>query len=148
MFKHILLPTDGSELSKKAIEQGVRLAQSVGAKVTGIYVMEPYHFFSYKPDQLEDDEEDYTRHMQKHAGEYLSVILEAAHAAGVPCEVTAASNDHPYEEIIKTAEVRGCDLIMLASHGRKGMQAMLLGGETNKVLTHTKIPVLVYRDRD
>lgn len=145
MFKHILLPTDGSTLSEVAIHKAVEFAKSIGAKVTGFHAMPQFHVFTYRTEMLEDTREEFARDSRAHAEKYLAVIQKAAKDAGVACEVAYAAGDHPYEAIINAAQDRGCDLIMMASHGRKGVQGMLLGSETQKVLTHSQIPVLVYR---
>jgi len=147
MFKHVLLPTDGSKLSDGAIRMGVQLAKTFGAKVTGIYVMPEFHIFTYKTEMLEDTKKEFAKDSKAHAAQYLSVIETAAKAAEVTCEITSTTHDHPYEAIINAAKRRGCDLIVMASHGRKGAQAVLLGSETQKVLTHSHIPVLVCRER-
>jgi len=139
MFKHLLLPTDGSPLSDLAAARGIALARSVGARVTGVHVMPQFHMLSYRA----DTQQEFTNDAGRHADQFLSKLASAASEAGVPCDTTAVIDDHPYQAIIATAEKRGCDLIVMASHGRKGIQALLLGSETNKVLTHTKIPVLV-----
>ena len=145
MFKHILLPTDGSKLSEEANRMGVQLAKTVNAKVTGFHVMPEFHVFTYKTEMLEDTKKEFAKDSKTHAAQYLSVIETAAKAAGVTCDVASATHDHPYEAIIKVAKQRGCDLIVMASHGRKGIQGVLLGSETQKVLTHSHIPVLVCR---
>jgi nucleotide-binding universal stress UspA family protein len=145
MFKHILLPTDGSKLSEVAIHKAVDFAKSVGAKVTGFHAMPEFHVFTYRTEMLEDTRGEFARDSRGHAEKYLAVIQEAAKAAGVHCEAISVTSDQPHEAIIQIAKKRGCDLIMMAFHGRKGVQGMLLGSETNKVLTHSRIPVLVYR---
>jgi len=145
MFKHILVPTDGSKLSEATIHKAVEFAKSIGAKVTGFHVMPQFHVFTYRTEMLEDTREEFARDSQTHAEKYLAVIQEAAKAAGVRCETASITSDQPHEAIIQAAKKRGCDLIMMASHGRKGLQGMLLGSETQKVLTHSRIPVLVYR---
>ena len=145
MFTHVLLPTDGSGLSDEAIRLGVKLAKSVNAKVTGIHVMPKFHVFTYKTEMLEDTEKEFALDSKAHAAKYLGAVEAAARAAGVTCDVVSATQDHPYEAIIKAAKQHGCDLIVMASHGRKGMQGVLLGSETLKVLTHSDIPVLVCR---
>lgn len=145
MFKHVFLPTDGSTLSEEAIRMGVQLAKTVNAKVTGFYVMPEFHVFTYKTEMLEDTKREFAKDSKAHAAQYLSVVETAAKAAGVTCDVTSATHDHPYEAIIRVAKQRGCDLIVMASHGRKGVHAILLGSETQKVLTHSHIPVLVCR---
>ena len=139
-----MLPTDGSQLSKAAIQKGVVFAKSINAKVTGFYVMPEFHVVTHKTEMMGDTEE-FARDCRAAADGFLSVIEEAAKAAGVACDTALAISDHPYEAIIKSAEEKGCDLIMMASHGRKGLQGLTLGSETQKVLTHCKIPVLVYR---
>jgi nucleotide-binding universal stress UspA family protein len=144
MFKHLLLPTDGSPLSDFAIRKALQLAHSVGAKVTGVTVMPGYHVMSYAAESLQDTREQFEVDTRRHADKYLSKLNEAATLADVLCDTVAIRGDHPYEQIIATAEQRQCDLIVMASHGRKGIKALLLGGETLKVLTHTKTPVLVF----
>ncbi len=145
MFKHILLPTDGSELSAAAIQQGVRFAKSIGARVTGLSVMPLQHPFSYETAIPVDALEQAAKRCKELAETYLAAIEKAAREAGVACEVVYEKNDYPYEAIIRVAKQKGCDLIMMASHGRRGVGALLIGSETQKVLTHSKIPVLVYR---
>jgi nucleotide-binding universal stress UspA family protein len=146
MFKHVLLPTDGSKLSEDAIRIGVQLAKTVNAKVTGIYVMPEFHVFTYKTEMVEDTKEEFAKDSKAHAAQYLNVIETAAKAAGVTCDIASTTHDHPYRAIIEAAKRRGCDLIVMASHGRKGVQGVLLGSETQKVLTHSDIPVLVCRE--
>ena len=145
MFKHILIPTDGSELSNVAITNGVRFAKEIGARVTGLTVTAPYHYVAVESMQVSDTAEQYAIDMKALAKRHLDVIGQAAAQAGVPCELMHRSSDHPYEEIVTAAQEHGCDVIFQASHGRRGMRALIMGSETNKVLTHTKIPVLVYR---
>ena len=145
MFTHILLPTDGSPLSEAAVRQGVRFAKGINAKVTGFYVIPEFHVFTYRTDMLEDTQEQFAKDCRTHARQYLGVIENAAKEAGVTCDTAFVTGDHPYEAIIKAADKKGCDLIMMASHGRRGGQGILIGSETQKVLTHSKIPVLVYR---
>jgi nucleotide-binding universal stress UspA family protein len=145
MFKHLLLPTDGSQLSEAAIEKGIQFAKSVGARVTGFYAIPEFHVFTYRTEMLEDTREQFARNSKAEAQAYLAFIDNAAKQAGVTCDTASAASDQPYQSIIKIAEERGCDLIMMASHGRKGVQGLLIGSETQKVLTHSRIPVLVYR---
>ena len=145
MFKHILIPTDGSELSKMAVRQAVEFAKEINAKVTGLTVTVPYHYFAVDAVQLSDTPEQYAIDVKTMADKNLNFIKEEASKAGVSCELIQRSNEHPYEEIVKTAQDFMCDVIFLASHGRRGMSGILLGSETQKVLTHSKIPVLVYR---
>jgi len=145
MFNHILLPTDGSKGSEKAIRKTLALAKTTGAKVTGFHVVPKFHVFTYRTEMLEDTREEYARDSRAHAERYLAVIEKAAKQAGVSCETAYATSDHPHEAIIQTAKRKRCDLIAMASHGRRGVRGLLLGSETLKVLTHSKIPVLVYR---
>lgn len=145
MFKHILIPTDGSELSVVAVTQGIKLAKEINARVTGLTVTMPFHFFAVDGMQISDTAEQYAQDSKAMALRNLQVIREAASAAGVECELVHRVSEHPYEEIVKTAQEQGCDVIFQASHGRRGMRALVMGSETHKVLTHTKIPVLVFR---
>jgi nucleotide-binding universal stress UspA family protein len=148
MFKHLLIPTDGSELSEAAIKAGVQFAKSINARVTGFYAMPKFQMLVYGPDGVVDtrpDFEDFVKDCKAHADRFLAVIMQAAKAADVPCETVSQTSDQPYEAIIATAKEKGCDLILMASNGRRGVQAFLLGSETQKVLTHSKIPVLVFR---
>jgi nucleotide-binding universal stress UspA family protein len=145
MFKHLLIPTDGSELSEAAIQAGIQFAKSVNAKVTGFHAMPKFHVLAYGPEMVTDTRQEFARDCKAHADRFLAVIVQAAKAADVPCEIVLQTSDQPYEAIIATAKEKGCDLIMMASHGRHGVQAFLLGSETQKVLTHSKIPVLVFR---
>jgi nucleotide-binding universal stress UspA family protein len=145
MFKHILLPTDGSELSAAAIKQGIRFAKSIGAKVTGLCVMPLQHPFFYETEIPMDALEQVAKRCKELADTYLAAAEKEASEAGVACDLVYEKNDYPYEAIIRVAEQKGCDLIMMASHGRRGVGALLIGSETQRVLTHSKIPVLVYR---
>lgn len=146
MFKHILIPTDGSDLSQKAIRVGIELAKFHGAKVTGVHAIPDYHLMiAYEGAFDPVTEERIEKEARARAESYLDFIKKCASEAGVPCDCVCETNDHPYEAILKTAEARGCDLILLHSHGRKGLAAVLLGSETRKVLTYAKIPVMVVR---
>ena len=143
MYTHILIPTDGSDLSSKAIRHGIALAKAVNAKVTAVTVSMPFHVFSVEPATVTDTPETYQKRMAMVAAKYLGEVVAAA--AGVSCETVHVEHEHPYQAIINTANQRGCDLIVMASHGRRGVSAIVLGSETVKVLTHSTIPVLVYR---
>jgi nucleotide-binding universal stress UspA family protein len=145
MFKHILLATDGSELSEIAIHKGIHLAKTINAKVTGIYVSPEARYFSYETEIPTHVKEESARRYKEYAQKYLDVIAKAAEAAGVLCDTIGEIGDHPHEAIIATAQTRGCDLIVMASHGRRGVKGLLLGSETQKVLTHSTTPVLVIR---
>ena len=145
MYKHILIPTDGSVLSAKAIEQAIGLAKSIGAQVTGLTVSSPFNTFALDPLMLSDTPEGYKKDCEDRAEKFLGAITGAAKAAGVQARAAHVVADHPYEAIIDTARSNGCDLIVMASHGRKGASALVLGSETHKLLTHCNIPVLVCR---
>jgi len=146
VYQHILIPTDGSELAKHAVTNGLSLAKSLGAKVTAIVVEEPFDWLGVSetkaPRALEEFDK-YTEQVKKHAASVLDRVANEAKQAGVPCDTVQVENAQPYQAIIATAGDRGCDLIVMASHGRSGLSAMVLGSVTNKVLTHTKTPVLV-----
>ena len=145
MHKHILMPTDGSELSQKAIDYGLALAKSVGAKVTFITVSAPFQAWAIEPPLTLEFIEEYEKQMRRQSEKYLESAKQLALAAGVACDVLQVEHDHPYRAIIDTATRKSCDLILMASHGRRGISAIVLGSETVKVLTHSTIPVLVFR---
>lgn len=145
MYKHILIPTDGSELSTTAIAQGIALARSLGARVSGLTVFPPFRAIAVEPLMVIDTPARYAKDCETIGEKRLRVVQDAATAAGVPCDVARVTHDHPYQAIIDTAGAKGCDLVVMASHGRKGVTAIVLGSETMKVLTHSKIPVLVCR---
>jgi nucleotide-binding universal stress UspA family protein len=145
MFKHLLLPTDGSPLSETAVFRGIDLARETGARITGLHVSPQFHLLTYRIGALEDNRESFDRDAKAQAERYLEVITKAAREAHVTCEVIREVNDHPYQAICDVARQRGCDLIMMASHGRRGVAGLLMGSETQKVLAHTTVPVLVWR---
>ena len=147
MFKHILVPTDGSKLSVKAAKQAVKLAKTLGAKVTGFYAA-PDHSSTYYGDGYilrAPSAKDQADLSQNQARKCLSTIEVEAEVEKVACEVFHVISDSPYEAIIDAAKKKKCDLIFMASHGRRGLSGLVLGSETQKVLVHSKIPVLVYR---
>ena len=148
MYRHILIPTDGSVLAEKAVSHGLSLAKSVAAKVTAVVVEEPFNVYNVPESRMRQMPEafaQYNEEIKKHAAKVMNHVAEAAKASGVSCDTVQIEHYHPYEAIITTAKDRGCDLIVMASHGRSGISAILLGSVTNKVLTHTDIPVLVCR---
>ena|SRR5664279_72284 len=145
MFKHILIPTDGSELSNSAIASGVKFAKEINAKVTGLTVTTPFHVMAVEVLQIADTQEQYDLDVKALAMHNLNVLKDAADKADVACELVHCSSEHPYEEIVRVAQERGGDVIFQASHGRRGIRALILGSETHKVLTHSKIPVMVFR---
>jgi nucleotide-binding universal stress UspA family protein len=136
MYRHILIPTDGSELAEHAVTNGLSLAKSVGAKVSVIVVEEPFDWLSVSETKAQQA-------LDELAASVLNRVANAAKQAGVSCDTIQVENEQPYKAIIATAADRGCDLIVMASHGRSGLSAIVLGSVTNKVLTHTKTPVLV-----
>ena len=145
MYRHILIPTDGSELSQKAIDYGIALAKSVNAKVTVMTVSPPFYVLAIEPGMVTDAPEQYQKRMAAAAAKYFNMAMETAAAAGVTCDTLHVEHDQPYIAIIKTAAEKSCDLIVMASHGRRGISAIVLGSEAVKVLTHSTVPVLVFR---
>ena len=145
MYKHILIPTDGSALADKAVEQGITLAKKIGARITVLTVSVPFHILSTDVQMIEDTAPQYKRRMDAHAAKILKGAADVASAAGVACTTSHVEHEHPYRAIIETVNAKGCDLIAMASHGRRGVSAIVLGSETVKVLTHGNVPVLVYR---
>jgi len=151
MYKNILLPVDGSEHSERAVRECIALVKSTGAKakVTAIHVISHFHLH-YQPwatpksvhKKIEKEHEEEARQF---AQEMVAKLAKRVKSEGVDCEGLVVVGDHAYEEIISSAEKRKCDLIVMASHGHKGLNSLLLGSETAKVLTHSKIPVLVVR---
>lgn len=144
MYKHILLPTDGSELSKAAIKHGIALAKAIGAKVTALVVSTPLNSLVVDPSIVSGALDQYKALVAEQTAKYLDNICNNAHAAGVDCTTLCIEHDKPYEAIVDTARKLHCDLVVMASHGLRGVSAML-GSETLKVLTHTSVPILVYR---
>jgi nucleotide-binding universal stress UspA family protein len=145
MYTNILIPTDGSELSVKAVLHGSALAKRVGSRIIVLTVLQPFHTFTADAEMIEDTRTEYKARTQEYAEKTLGAVAHAAQTAGVACEMVQVEQEHPYQAIIDTAESKGCDLIVMASHGRHGFAAIVIGSETIKVLTHCKIPVLVHR---
>lgn len=147
MFKHILVPTDGSQLSQDAAKQAITFAREINAKITAFFAKPEYPVTYFGEGALVDPTtpEKFSEISDKQASEVLGSIRQLCTEAGVVCDTLTATSDVPYEAIIEAATKSDCDLIFMASHGRKGISGLLLGSETNKVLTHSKIPVLVYR---
>ncbi len=147
MYKHILIPTDGSELSEKAIGAGVDFARFIGARVTGFTAVPEYR----TPSEAEimarraKSIHDYELDAKKQAESSLQPIADRARAASVDYDAEFVLSDVPHEAIILAAKKHGCDLIFMASHGRRGLSALVHGSETQAVLTHSTIPTLVYR---
>lgn len=145
MYTHLLVPTDGSPLSAHALEQALGLAAGLGARVTVLTVIEPFQVMAYEPEQVASTRDAYERYAREEADRRLADAAGRARAAGVAHEVLAVSANDPHEAIIDAAHAQGCDLVAMASHGRRGIKALVLGSVTAKVLTHSDIPVLVYR---
>jgi nucleotide-binding universal stress UspA family protein len=145
MYKHILIPTDGSPLSEEAVRQGMALAKSLGAGTTVITVSPRFHTFAVDPGMIIDTPKQYEQECEALGAKILGVAEGMARSSSVPFRGVHVFGDHPYEAIIEAAQTNHCDLICMASHGRRGLSGLLLGSETTKVLTHSKIPVLVCR---
>ena len=145
MYKHILIPTDGSELSEKAVKEGIELAMSMKAKVTVFTASPPFPAVFSEVTVDADSIALYTASAQERAAARLKPCLDYARARGVPASTRHVFAERPYEAIIAASSKEGCDLVCMASHGRKGIAGLLVGSETNKVLTHSKVPVLVCR---
>jgi len=145
MFRHILLPTDGSPLSEAAMRKGIQFAKTINARVTGFCVVPALPYVGCEAEIGAEFKKQAEAAVQAEVNKNLLAIEKASKEAGVTCETAQEKNVQPYEAIIEAARKKECDLIIMASHGRRGVGALLLGSETQKVLTHSKIPVLVYR---
>ncbi|MEP6484568.1 MAG: universal stress protein [Rudaea sp.] len=145
MFKHILLPTDGSKLSERSVREGIRMAKQLNASVTALHVVPKAHAYDYSMGLMMESAADVEKDRDARAEDYLRFVKKTAAGANVKCETLHVASDQPYKEIIKTAGKKACDLILMASHGRRGIEGLLLGSETQKVLAHSTLPVLVYR---
>ena len=145
MFKHLLLAVDGTPFSDAAFRKALLLAQELKARITALRVCPDYRVLPNEVETLPETREHLALAARQDVTNYLAGIEREAAAAGGPCETTFLTHAHPYEAIVRTAHETGCDLIVMASHGRRGVQALLIGSETQKVLTHSQIPVLVYR---
>ncbi len=147
MFKHLLVPTDGSPLSEGTVARAIAFAKDAGARITFFYAQPDFPMPIYGEGALIDPTtpEQFARSAAEEAKRILDRAKSQADAAGVAADTDTLVNEVPYEAIIDAAERHGCDLIFMASHGRRGIAGLLLGSETQKVLTHTSIPVLVYR---
>jgi nucleotide-binding universal stress UspA family protein len=145
MFKHILVPTDGSQLSVETVKRAIGFARENGARITFLYAKPEYPVAFYGEGALIDPTtpEKFAEMTDKQAKDILGACEKLAQESNVGCSLLAITSDIPYEAIIEGASTAGCDLIFMASHGRRGISGLLLGSETHKVLTHSKIPVLV-----
>ncbi|MCA1491347.1 universal stress protein [Sinorhizobium alkalisoli] len=147
MFRNILIPTDGSPLATLAVDAGIAFAKEIGAKITVFTVIEPFHLVSIDAEQLAKTREQYEALSDVHAAEILSATRAKAETAGVPCRTDQTRTHDIYRAIIGKAEEIGADLIVMSSHGRGGFGALVIGSVAAKVLTHSTIPVLVYRQK-
>lgn len=146
MFKHILMPTDGSAHSEGAIKRGIELAKLCGARITGIHVMQDYQMMMASEGMVPPGmEEQMDKQARDQAESFLAFVQKSAEASGVPCETMVVKGHHPYDAIVDTANSRGCDLIVMTARYRKGLGALLMGSEASRVLHRSSIPVLVFR---
>ena len=144
MYRSILVPTDGSDITTKAVQTAITLAKTLGAKLSTISVKEPFPYSAISEMQPVPPQEFYDAH-ERIAAARVKTVVEAATAAGLDCAGHTIEALHPWEAITDHAKNQGCDLIVMASHGRRGVSALLLGSETQKVLTHCAVPVLVVK---
>ena len=144
MYKHILVPTDGSEITGKAVQTAIAMGKLCGARLSVIAVKEPFPYSAISEMQPVPPQEFFDA-QERIASERVNAVRAACKAAGLACEAHTVEAVHPWEAIIEHARSNACDLIVMSSHGRRGVTALLLGSETQKVLTHGKLPVLVVR---
>lgn len=146
MFKHILMPTDGTEHSEKAVERGIELAKLCGARVTGIHVVRDYRMMigpeDLAPTEMDERMEERER---ERAASFLEFVTRTAAKAGVACETMIAKGPQPYDAIVDAANARGCDLIVMTSRYRKGLMSLIMGSEATRVLHRSSIAVLTFR---
>jgi len=144
MFKHILIPTDGSDITAKAVATAVSMAKLCGAALTTICVKEPFPYSAISEMQPVPPQEFYDA-QERIAASHVKKVTDAAALVGVKCSGFTVEALHPWEAILDHAKQQGCDLVVMASHGRRGVAAMLIGSETSRVLTHSPLPVLVVK---
>lgn len=145
MFKHLLIATDGSELSGRAVRQGLSLAKCLGAKVTAVTVTEPFAASIPIEVALVFSEKEYEKAVGASAENILQSVSAAAAADGIPCETVHVKGLYPADGILDTAKARGCDLIVMGSHGRRGLSRLVLGSQANRVVTQSTAAVLICR---
>ncbi len=145
MYKNILIASDGSELAQKAVDQGLALAKALDAKALAVTVTEPLSVVAPGEIAIAFPIDEYEKGAAATAAEILSGIAEAAKAAGVPCETLHKKDSYAAEGIVEAAGQHGCDLIVMSSHGRRGLGRLVLGSQANEVVTHSTIPVLICR---
>jgi len=147
MFRHLLIPTDGTAQSEAAVRAGVEMARALGARITGLFAAPaptPLIFENFMPVGYMPPDQ-YEALIKKAADHHLGFIESTARAAGVAVKCLSVTSEYPADEIIKAASEQGCDLVFMASHGRRGLSGILLGSETQRVLAHSRVPVLVFR---
>jgi nucleotide-binding universal stress UspA family protein len=145
MYRHILIATDGSELSNEAVKHGLELAHVLNAKVTALTVIVPWEDATLWEVAMTRSEAEYNAFVKDRAEKCLATVTDAAKAIGVACNAVTLKKNAPWEAIVETARSMKCDLVVMASHGWKGVVGLVLGSETQKVLTHCTVPVLVHR---
>jgi nucleotide-binding universal stress UspA family protein len=145
MYKHILIPTDGSELSERAVREGIDLASTVHARVTLLTASMPFHVFATDALMVSDTPQRYADDIEARASARLKGGEQYASSKGVVTNAKHVYAEHPYEAIVDVARASGCDLVCMAAHARKGVAGLVMGSQTEKVLSHTKVPVLVCR---
>jgi len=144
MFRHLLVPTDGSPSSEAAARQAAALARSLGARITGVSVKPRFHVFTLRPEAIEDTKDD-AWDVDLHARNHVAALARIAGEAGVPFEGIVVESEMPWKGIVDVAKEKGCDAIAMASHGRSAIGGLLLGSQTQRVLAHCTLPVLVFR---
>jgi nucleotide-binding universal stress UspA family protein len=145
MYTHILLPTDGSEVSGRAVDAGLALATAIEARVYALHVILPFQSLAYFAQVIPQSESSYTEESVRWAEHYLDEVRDKARQAGVPCDGDYVFDRHPCDAILRVAQEKGCDLIVVGSHGWRGLTKLLLGSETQKLLVRSPLPVLVCR---
>ena len=144
MFKHILIPTDGSPLAEGAALKAIGLAKALGAKVTAVTVVPRFHLLTYDTGMLEETRDEFDRQCAAHAERNLNAVRQAAAEQGVACQVQQRQSDDIHDAILEVAREKGCDAIAMGSHGRHGIAGIVLGSVTQRVLAHASIPVVVW----
>jgi nucleotide-binding universal stress UspA family protein len=145
MYAHILIATDGSELADRAVEQGLKLGKTLGSRVTAVTVTEPWTAAVSGEWAVAFPVEEYEKAAAANAQKILARVQEAASRIGMPCETVHVKDQFPAEGIVEEAKTRGCDLIVMASHGRRGIAKFVLGSQATRVLTHSTVPMLICR---
>ena len=145
MYQHILIATDGSDLARKAVDQGLALAKAISARVTAVTVTEPWTSVAPVEMSIAFPPEEYEKAAAANAAKILSSVDETAKRLGVTCQTLHLKDQYPSDGIVDTCKQRGCDLIVMASHGRRGLSRLVLGSQANAVVTHSFVPVLICR---